>query len=122
MIERGLGLAAVSLRSAMETYFQAVADQRIKGHFLDRNLVTWMRSHGAGALPAELYHVLNELDATRNVIVHHGGIVTTRYVEQVANCTLVPGERRSITLPRVLVYASAVRRVAKSLYSLDAKG
>lgn len=94
-----LGSALVAMHSALEK-FAVTLGVAERGKFVD-NISAWLRSKGID-LPYDLGKKLIDIDATRHVLAHNGGIVDDRYIETVAGSNLRHGERRPLSLAFLL--------------------
>jgi len=48
-------------------------------------------------MSSETYETLIRLDETRHVIIHHRGVVSDKYVANVAYGNFAPGEKRKLS-------------------------
>jgi hypothetical protein len=109
----GRGLALVGLHSALETYAEALGVPKNAGEF-PRKVQSFLTNIGA-PLRQELFSALMVIDETRHVIVHHRGLVSARYIQNVPYCKLIEHERRVISDRELWRVGSDVWDIAQHL-------
>lgn len=88
----GRGLALVGLHSAMEHYFTALT-----GTSAHETLPRRIGKYLGPKISSETYEALIRLDESRHVIIHHRGIVSDKYITNVAYGRYFAGEKRTIS-------------------------
>jgi len=108
----------VGLHSALEAYVRSL---HLDAH---PGLPVTIRDHLSASgytMPAELFDVLVDCDATRHVIVHNRGVVDDAYIRKVRNPPYHKDEFRVLTDPVIESFADAVRTTARMLKDVDRK-
>ena len=112
-IDAWRSLVVVALHSGLERYARALGIGG-RGRFPDR-IREFLGTRDAQALDADTWDTLNDLDATRHVVVHNRGIVDEPFVRAVRNTPFQTGERRAMNEQHVNTFAACVRRTAQAL-------
>jgi hypothetical protein len=89
------GLAVVAIHAALENYC-ASSGIDLRRQPLPKALGKYLAGGGIG-MEAEVFADLVDLDETRHLFVHHRGVVSQRYCENVPYGRLVAGEFRVLT-------------------------
>ena len=105
------GLALVALHSAPDSYCSSVCPPARGG--LSNRMSRAVSAQGG--LSAETARWIDELEATRNVVVHNRGVVDERYVRRSHDPTYLIGEFRRVTSAELQRFAEAVWQGAVSL-------
>jgi hypothetical protein len=108
------GLALVGLHSALEAYCRSIGALRQRDT-LPRSIEGFLARAGA-TLDSTTASELLIGDETRHLVVHHRGLVSERYVNNVAYNKLLVGERRPIRSRDLQEFADAVWSVAARLH------
>lgn len=100
------GLVVVGLHAALEAYLSSrfqVSGRKPLYHCIEEAIT----SDGL-TFPAVLFRDLVDCDETRHVVVHSRGVVTDRYVRNVAGTPLVEGQFRPLHAADLHRFASAI--------------
>jgi hypothetical protein len=108
------GMAVVALHSALEAYADAIGVTKPRSP-LPKAIVGFLSAHGG--MPSGLVDELTELDETRHLVVHHRGVVSSRYTNNVKYNKGTEGELRSMSAGEVRRYADNVWGAAEAVRS-----
>jgi hypothetical protein len=110
------GAVVVGLHSALETYVKQIGIDAKKGLV---NAIRARLSASGEVLAADLGDTLDDLDATRHVIIHNRGWVDEAYVRRVRHSPFQLGEFRTLTDQLIDSFSRAVFAIATLLRKHD---
>jgi hypothetical protein len=109
------GMAVVAFHSALENLAEAIGATKARTP-LPLAIRQFLAMKGKELeLPSSLQDKLTEFDETRHLVVHHAGVVTTRYVHNVKYSTMEVGELHSLSDSSVSHYADTAWKAASAL-------
>ena len=101
------GLALVGLHSALESYARGVGIPPGREP-LPRAIRAFLSNKRLPALDSDLADLILMMDEVRHLVVHHRGVVSDRFINNVPNNRLILGEFRPVAIRELLAFADAV--------------
>ena len=103
-----LSTVVILFHSAIELYANTIGIPTRRGL-----IVSIIKAFPESSLPSDLIDTLRELDATRHVVVHNGGIVDEPYIRAVSGTRFQIGEYRSLSVKEVERFADATLKIGR---------
>ena len=107
-------MALIGLHSAFEYFLKELG---LEVRSVPSAVKKFLERHGY-PLDAEQFLRLVDLDATRHILVHNGGVVDDRYIRAVYDSKYHVGEFRTVSVEDVDLFDKVLRKVALRIKSV----